>query len=245
MSMHWIDRLSEYHDGELSRTEQDACQEHLRSCNECSAALQDIQLVTDAARSDENLEPPQDLWPGILERIQPPSDIAQTLPGSPAGHPHVSRIRLAKAPRHISFTLPELALAASLLVAVSAGVSYLAAGRMLVGPAAPAEAPIRAVAEPMMPPSPDVTLANFADAQFDRAVADLERILLEQRDLLDPGTVMVIERNLATIDVAIREARTALDADPANPYLNTHLAEARRRKLDLLRHATALDSAGD
>jgi hypothetical protein len=101
------------------------------------------------------------------------------------------------------------------------------------------------MAEPMMAPSPDVAPANFADAQFERAVADLERVLVEQRDELDPGTVMVIERNLAAIDTAIREARAALDADPANQFLNSHLAEARRRKLDLLRHAASLNSTGD
>ncbi len=56
---------------------------------------------------------------------------------------------------------------------------------------------------------------------------------------------MLIERNLAAIDEAIRQSRAALEADPANPFLNSHLAESRRRKLDLLRHATTLNSAGD
>ena len=90
----------------------------------------------------------------------------------------------------------------------------------------------------------DVLNANFADAQFDAAVVDLERILRDERDRLDPRTVLVIERNLRIIDDAIREARTALDGDPANTYLNSHLADARRRKLELLRHATTLASAG-
>jgi hypothetical protein len=68
---------------------------------------------------------------------------------------------------------------------------------------------------------------------------------VEQRDELDPRTVMVIERNLAAIDEAIRQARAALDSDPANTFLNSHLADARRRKIDLLRHATTLNAAGD
>jgi hypothetical protein len=95
----------------------------------------------------------------------------------------------------------------------------------------------------MMPPSSDVVPANFADEQFDRAVADLERILVEQRDELDPRTIVVIERNLTIIDEAIRQARAALNADPANTFLNSHLADARRRKLELLRRATNI--AGD
>ena len=66
-------------------------------------------------------------------------------------------------------------------------------------------------------------------------MSDLEQILRDERDRLDPRTVLIIERNLKAIDAAINEARMALNDDPANPYLNSHLADARRRKLDLLR----------
>jgi hypothetical protein len=50
----------------------------------------------------------------------------------------------------------------------------------------------------------------------------------------------VLEENLATIDLAIEQCRRALEADPANAYLTSHLASARQRKLALLRRATAL-----
>ena len=173
--------------------------------------------------------PAQNLWPGILARIASPRVVDFA----------------AHAPRRVSFTLPQLALAASLLIAVSAGVAYCRSRPREQPPATTQETPIQAMAEPMMPPSADIAPANFADAQFDRAVTDLERILVEQRDELDPRTVMVIERNLAAIDAAIREARAALESDPANPFLNSHLADARRRKIELLRHATTLNSAGD
>lgn len=89
-----------------------------------------------------------------------------------------------------------------------------------------------------------VVPANFADAQYNAAVSDLERILRDDRDRLDPRTVLIIERNLKAIDDAINEARMALNDDPANEYLNSHLADARRRKLDLLRTATSLASTG-
>ena len=234
--MHWTERLSEFHDGELSPSERDACAAHLEQCAKCRDTLDAIREVIGIAQADEDVMPQRDLWPGILHRIHPAASVLRPF-------------TTARRARRISFTIPELALAASLLIAVSAGVAYVAAGRALAPPparvATGAEAPIQAVAEPVLPASPDVAPANFADAQFDRAVADLERILVEQRGELDPGTVMVIERNLAAIDAAIREARTALDADPANPFLNSHLAEARRRKLDLLRHAATLNSAGD
>lgn len=234
MNTHWIDRLSEYQDGELSPAEHAACDAHVAECEMCRTVLSELQLVTIAARADGDRNPVGDLWPGIFSRIvssRPEAVVKPFLVGS-------SR-------RQVTFSLPQLALAASLLIAVSAGVSYLAMGRATTSRPGPQEAPIQAMAEPLMPPSADVTLANFADAQFDRAVADLEQILVEQRDTLDPRTVVVIERNLAVIDEAIRQARAALEIDPANTFLNSHLADARRRKLDLLRRATALSGAGD
>jgi hypothetical protein len=79
-----------------------------------------------------------------------------------------------------------------------------------------------------------------ASQSYAAAVADLERVLAEGRGKLDPTTIKVIEQNLAAIDRAIAEAQRALDADSANLYLNTHLAETMRRKLDLLRQAAAL-----
>jgi hypothetical protein len=55
--------------------------------------------------------------------------------------------------------------------------------------------------------------------------------------------VRVLEQNLALIDRAIAQAQRAVAADSANVYLNTHLAETMRRKIDLLRQAAALVSA--
>ena len=53
----------------------------------------------------------------------------------------------------------------------------------------------------------------------------------------------VIEKNLAIIDRAIRDAQSALAADPASSYLNLHLAQEMRRKLELLRQAALLAGA--
>src|SRR5437870_1659606 len=81
------------------------------------------------------------------------------------------------------------------------------------------------------------------DARFDAQVAELERALDRGRGRLDTATVRVIERNLRIIDRAIRGAQSALAADPANSYLNLHLAQEMRRKLELLRQAATLAGA--
>ena len=168
--------------------------------------------------------PTRDLWQGVASRLR-----EQQQP--------------VVATRHsVTFTITQLAVAASLLIAVASGVTWMIANP----PAARSnEQVIQAYGVTDEVSEGQIVQANFADAQFNAAVSDLERILRDERDRLDPRTVVIIERNLKAIDDAINEARMALNDDPANPYLNSHLADARRRKLDLLRHATTLASGGD
>jgi hypothetical protein len=155
-----------------------------------------------------------------------------------------ARIQAAR-PNTIALTWSQLAVAASFLIAVSTGLTWFVARQPVAAPAA-TEAVVQAESEPVGSASGQVQQANFADKQYDAAVTDLEKILRDDRDRLDPRTVMVIERNLQTIDDAIQQAREALDKDPSNTYLNSHLADARRRKLELLRRATTLAStSGD
>ena len=169
--------------------------------------------------------PSRDLWAGIAPQIA---------------------ARPAASARRFAFTLPQLALAASLLIAVASGLTWMAARPPAAGTSAASQSEpvIQAYGVPEDTTDGQIVQANFADAQFNAAVSDLERILREERDRLDPRTVLIIERNLKAIDNAINEARMALNDDPANAFLNSHLADARRRKLDLLRQATTLASAG-
>jgi hypothetical protein len=105
-------------------------------------------------------------------------------------------------------------------------------------------APVSAVAPTVERVTTPVTVANFADAHYDEAIADLEQTLAAERTNLDPETVRVLEDNLRAIDRAIDQCRRALSEDPANVYLNGHLADARQRKLTLLRRANTLATMG-
>jgi hypothetical protein len=82
-----------------------------------------------------------------------------------------------------------------------------------------------------------------AAEHYDAAIAELEGALAAGRGRLDTATVRQIEQNLAVIDRAIAQARAALAADPADAYLNHHLADTMRRKLQLLRRASTLATA--
>ena len=181
--------------------------------------LQPDDILSQAIGQWREELPSRDLWPGVSSRLDPRRT-------------------------QFTFTLSQLAVAASLLIAVASGLTWLAANRDLPASGGQAQEVIQAYREPAGTTDGQIVPANFADAQFNAAVSDLERILRDERDRLDPRTVLVLERNLKAIDDAINEARMALDQDPANPFLNSHLADARRRKLDLLRHATELASTG-
>ena len=240
MNTHPLDALSGYLDDDLEAQARAAVDAHLAACESCRAILADLTAVRTAATAwrDAEMTPPADLWPDIAARLAGPRGMA------PAAAPHVPSPgpRVAWYQRRWSVGLPELALAATVLAAVGGTLLWPRATPPVPTVAAPA--PIIAEADAFDSGDADVTAVNFADAQYDAAVVDLERVLRDQRERLDPRTVVVLERNLRVIDDAIREAREALSTDPANALLNAHLAGARQRKLDLLRRA-ALITEGD
>lgn len=231
MADHPSDALSAYVDGELDLAAAGRIDAHLASCAECRADVGDIEALRRRAAmwAGADATPAHDLWPGIAARLETRGDVA----------PPVS---LAWYRRRWTVGIGELALAASLIAALSAAVLWR--GTPQVVPTGIEVVPVIAQVEPVDAPDLGVARVGFADAQFNAAVNDLERVLREQRDQLNPRTVLVLERNLRVIDDAILEARQALAADPANTLLNAHLADARRRKLDLLRRA-ALITEGD
>lgn len=88
-------------------------------------------------------------------------------------------------------------------------------------------------------PGTPITPVNWT-SQADLAVAELQEALTRNESRLDTATVRVVRQNLAVIDRAIAEARAALQSDPGNTYLNLHLANTMRRKVELLRRVNAL-----
>ena len=229
MHEEWTDKLSEYLDDELSPRERQAVESHLRGCAECAAVLDDLTRVVERAQRLDRRPPRADLWDGIAARIE----------------------TRGAAPRRVSFTLPQ-ALAASIVIALISGalaVTVLAPAPLpapSLGPfvaAPPPPAAPQTAAPATQPDDIQVATVSFADAQYDAAVADLENAVKKGRGRLDANTIAIVEHNLQIIDQAIDQARQALAADPANAYLSSHLFEARRRKLDLLRRAAALSES--
>ncbi|HMD36807.1 MAG TPA: zf-HC2 domain-containing protein [Vicinamibacterales bacterium] len=222
MHEEWTDKLSDYLDDELTADERAAVAQHLASCAHCAKVAADLEKVVMRAGSAAPRPPQADLWPGVHARIEKTAQ-----------------------PRRVSLTLPQLAAAAALLVAVSGGIAWQTAQRTAATTVAQnpttTPAPVEAVVD--RTPTPATALAttvSYADAQYDAAVSDLEKAVKNGRGRLDASTIAIVEHNLQIIDQAIEQARQALETDPANSYLSGHLVEARRRKLDLLRRAAAL-----
>ncbi len=213
MNDQWTDRLSEYLDGDLTPAERTALEAHLAACGACRRTLEELRRVVARAQALDDRPPVADLWPGIAEYIGVVS-------------------LAARRARRLSFTVPQLAAAAVVLAFLSGGSAWLALRDHQSLP-------------PTAPSTPVMTSVGMSllDARTAASVAALEQTLARNRDRLDTGTVRVIEKNLGIIDRAIRDAQSALAADPANPYLNQHLAQETRRKLELLRQAATLASA--
>jgi hypothetical protein len=178
----------------------------------------DAELVAAAAQLPV-LRPSRDLWDGIAARISTPE---------------VPLPQRTTARHTAAWSVAQLATAAAVLVAVTAGVTWQ-------------------VAQQRVAPTPEVAVLIQADdesatalptlrvaAAYDQEIAEL-RAILALRDLgLDDATVRVVDDNLKVIDDAIAGARAALEADPASALLAQRLAGAYDMKLDLLRRLAAL-----
>ncbi len=224
MTDQWMDRLSEYLDGDLAPAERVALEAHLAECPACRTATDELRRVVTRAHALVDRPVAGDLWAGISARI------------GASGAPVVD-LTARRARRRITFSVTQLAAAAVLLLAVGAGVTAAA-----LRPRA-TTAPVAVTATGPGLRAIPAGLPSKAEQSYDTAVRDLEQALDAGRSQLSPKTVAVLERNLSRIDLAIEEARVALKADPANAYLNAHLASSMQQKLALLQQATTLANA--
>jgi hypothetical protein len=227
MSEHWTERLSDYLDGDLSPAERATCVEHLRACDDCAAVLDELRELTAAAALLPDIPPSRDLWPGIEANLTPRE--AGRAPGTA---PSADAVPISRSRRWITMSIPQLAAAAIALVLFSVSGVYLAMSGG-AGPRMPGATALTA-------PGPGTATPVLFTDQYDALVTDLEAEFLRRRDELDPETVRVIEQNLLIIERAISDARQALEADPSSGFLNSYVAGAMRRKVELLRQATLM-----
>jgi Putative zinc-finger len=219
-----LERLHDYADGLLDPPASAAVRVHLDACDACRTELSSIRaLLEDLSQLDREIQPPRDLRPGIWQAVDALEVKSAVEAGSDGG---VVPFRRPLHERSIASLRWPLAAAALVLVAVTAGITTRLMRRAAVEIAMDSPA----------------AHAFATAAHYEQATSDLERLVREQRDILAPETVRILETNLQVIDRALAESREALEADPGNVALSGMLLATYAKKLDLLRNATLVQA---
>jgi anti-sigma factor RsiW len=255
----WMERLSEYLDGAMDRSEREALEAHLTECPECSGAIAELRQVRARARELSEMPVPKEIWSRIERAIGGTTPVLR--------EPGPVRITRLGGGGGFSFSLPQL-LAACLAVAIVSGgatfavlhhpparvvnLSPVTARAPEATPAPRNEVPTETTAEPSTVNAIQAVRTEQhpeahapAETPHEEAISELRKVLARNRAQLDPATIRTLETNLAIIDLAIDQARRALVADSANTYVKEHLAETMRRKVELLQRATMLASTSE
>lgn len=210
------ERIDAYVDGTLSDIESRELEVHLRGCQRCRDEEAAIRaLVARAQMLPRELPPSVDRWPELRVRT------------SRVG---TSKVATSKVVRPLmTWRVARLAAAILVVASLSSAVTVL----VLRDDRSP---PDTVAVEPL---APTASLA-LVDGQYRDVTRELAAELEARRAELSPEAVATVERNLAVIDAALAEARSALAVEPDNVILARMVAATYERKLDLLRQATRL-----
>jgi hypothetical protein len=208
--------------GTLDAAAQAELDGHLASCEACRALLADLEAMRRAAAELPDFSPRTEVWANLSQRL------AAELAARP--RPFWTGARVA------------LAMAATLLVAVSASVW------LLRGPATAPQAPVAQAGAPaagVIQSQKDLVQdvdehLRIADEHYVKAIAGLEQVVKSGESTLDPALAATLQKNLGVIDQAITESRQAIKAQPNNQLAQTSLFEALRQKVALLEDTVAL-----
>ena len=206
-------------DGELGSDEQGDLDRHAAGCPACRELLSDLRDMARVA-SELPLHTPR---PVVWERIA-----ARLEAESPARRPSTwTGARVA------------LAIAATLVVAVSSSVWLLRVPAASSGAAATAPQASAHQSKDDLVQDVDEHL-RVAEEHYDKAIRGLETIVHGEQASLDPAVAATLQKNLAVIDGAIRESRAAITSQPHSELAQTSLFEALRQKVALLEDTIAL-----
>jgi hypothetical protein len=240
---------------------------HRESCAECAAMVTELEQVVADAAALPPLSPPTDLWSGIEARLHTPViAIGGNTTATTTRAPRAVSMRWFAVAATMLVTVSSAItwqFATRSRGAVAAPATTVAAGnaaartgdsittdnaRALADDSLAAPTAQIVVASASTRPAPrDRNVSRTASDDFDdtdvtyeREITALRRIVDERFAELDTGTVRELRRNLAIIDRAIRDSRTALTRDPRSAMLSTQLDRALQAKLELLRKVALL-----
>ncbi|MGI9307180.1 MAG: hypothetical protein ACR2P5_07750 [Gammaproteobacteria bacterium] len=202
------------------------------------AELRSLRQDLEALPRDASV--PDRVWDGILAQIQDGSPvegdadqgsdiIALSSAASVTGGP-------AQAPlqRQFSFSIPQLAAAAIVLVSLGGVLTW---SMSATPPSVAVTTPLGTVSQVATVDADDPVQTLFAE--YEASSAALMEIVNDGASVLSDETVAIVRESVNAIDQAVREAREALKQDPGSEMLNRILLSNMQKKLDLLRSTAA------
>jgi anti-sigma factor RsiW len=223
-----IERIHEAVDGTLGSIRRAELEMHLGECDDCRALYDDLVRIRDAASALPVLDAPDRVWLQIAGRLRQEGRLHEVSTSAPARRSYVAWLAAAAA-LVVVIGGAALMMNRSTPAPAAGSTAATAAARGSAGNAAPGKS-VEAVQ----------TEVDAAQQQFEKAIADLEKVAKANQTALDPGTSQTIEKNLGIIDQAIAENRAAVKAEPASVAARETLFEALRQKVSLLQDTIAL-----
>ena len=220
----YLNSIQEMVDGTIGSIRRAELELHVDTCDACRGLLEDLQRIHDAAAALPVIHAPDRAWLQIAGRLRQEGRITDQAPVAlPKRRPIGAWLAAAAA------IVIAAGTALVLLVPRTPPATQTAAAPATAGTAAPA------------PSVEEVqTKVDAAQAQFETAIAELEKVAKANQQALDPGTSATIEKNLNILDDAIAQNRAAVKAEPASAAARETLFEALRQKVTLLQDTISL-----
>jgi len=220
----YLNSIQERVDGTIGAIRRAELEMHLDACDACRVLLEDLQRIHDAAADLPALAPPDRAWLQIAGRLRLEGRITNDTAARPSRRSYVA----------------WLAIAAALVIAAGSAVLLVVPRGTPAFPAQTA-ASTSTAGEPSAGAAVDaVNAVEAAQAQFEKAIEDLEKVAKANQQALDPSTAATIDKNLGIIDQAIADNRVAVKAEPASVAARETLFEALRQKVSLLQDTISL-----
>ena len=226
---------------------------HLAGCEACRELLADLRAIRSLAAALEPIEPPERVWRDVRRRVAAEAPSRAPSAGGCAPWRDVRRrvAAEARAPRvaarwwsRRSFGGAGPIRAAGLRSRWSVGGTALAAAAgillavVLVGNRDRVWSPASDTPGGTVRPAPAGGLGPFESA-YVSAIRDLEQLAGARPPVL-PAVRTVLAGNLAVVERAIAESRSAVEAAPGSEVARDRLRAGLANKLALLRTSAAL-----
>jgi hypothetical protein len=221
--------LADLLDGDLEPTRRNALDAHAASCDACRALAADLRRIAQSAATLDRHAPPRDGWTRLAHRLEAEPAFAAA---------KKRREGAAASSARMQHPWTWLAVAAALIAAV--GITLVLFKRGLDTPGGRRPAVVAGNAAPNDLVESVESELQLAAAHYEKAIAALELVANQSDSPLDAEVMVTVRQNLAVIDKAIDDSRTALRSQPESQLAQESLFDAFRRKVSLLQDTIAL-----